>query len=285
MDLTVGHVEALLSVEEHGSFTRAAEALGLTQPAVSRAVAMLERRLGRTLVHRRAQGATLTAAGREVAEHGHAILRHLKMIEALGHRSAPPRLRIGAVASALVRLVPETLAVMHSELPELQVLTIQGDDDELAEWLEAGTIDLSVSTVRIGGIESARPVIDEFLAVLPAWHRLAKADRVDLADLAAAGFVDPGGTCGPILARSFAENGVAWRPEHTVREISTVVTMVSAGITAGVVPAMAAPSRLPQEVVLKPLNPTVRRQLFVHRSPHHDVADKFAKYMMTNQYQ
>ena len=83
MDLTVGHIQALLAVDEHGSFTRAAGALGLTQSAVSRTIAALEHRLCGRLIHRGPDGASLTALGRQVAEHSHAVIGHLRAIEAL----------------------------------------------------------------------------------------------------------------------------------------------------------------------------------------------------------
>ncbi|WP_020672130.1 LysR family transcriptional regulator [Amycolatopsis nigrescens] len=276
MDLTVAHLQALLAVEEHGSFTRAAGALGLTQSAVSRTIAAVERRFGRKLVHRGPGGASLTALGRQVAEHGHAVVGRLRAIDALAQRRDEPRLRVGAVASALVRLVPAALDRLRADWPELDVLTARGDDDELADWLAADTIDFAVTTVRIPGSRPAGVVTDEFLAVLPRRHRLGYADRVGLADLAGAGVADPGGTCGPLLAARFAEQGVSWRPDHTVRDVSTVLAMVAAGITAGVVPALAAPVPAVSKVVLRPLDPPVHRSLYLYRAP----GNRYAKSMV-----
>ncbi|MBF8194705.1 LysR family transcriptional regulator, partial [Nonomuraea sp. K274] len=143
MEIGIGHVEALLAIDEHGSFTRAGEALGLTQSAVSRAIAALERRLAAPVVHRGQAGASLTALGREAAAHGRAAVEHLHAIEALADREPLPRLRVGAVSSALVRLVPQTLVRLGQEPP---ALVVQGEDDELASWLATGTIDLAITT-------------------------------------------------------------------------------------------------------------------------------------------
>ncbi|WP_158891597.1 LysR family transcriptional regulator [Amycolatopsis anabasis] len=270
MELTVRQVEALLALEEHGSFTLAGRALGLTQSAMSRAVAALERRIGGPLVHRGPDGAALTALGRQAAEHARAALGHLRAIEALGGRADAPRLRVGAVASALVRLVPGALVRLTREWPASDVLTVRGDDDELAAWLAADTIDLAVTTRPRDARDATATEVeltDQFLAVLPRHHLLARGDRVGLAEFARAGVADPGGTCGPLLAAGFAAHGVAWRPDHVVRDVATVLAMAAAGITAGVVPALAAPRPAPAGVTLLPLDPPLRRTLYVrHRT-------------------
>jgi DNA-binding transcriptional LysR family regulator len=118
----------------------------VTQSAVSRAIAALERRLGGPLVHRGPDGASLTALGRQVAEHARAVIEHLHTIETLGRNQDAPQLRVGAVASALVRLVPDALARLRRDWPAGRVLTVHGEDDELAAWLAADTIDLAVTT-------------------------------------------------------------------------------------------------------------------------------------------
>ncbi|GAA2774974.1 LysR family transcriptional regulator [Saccharopolyspora taberi] len=261
MDLTVGHLRALLAVAEQRGFTRAGQALGLTQSAVSRTIAALERHFGEPLVHRGPGGAELTALGREVAEHARAVVAHLREIEELAGSGSPPRLRVGAVASAMVRLVPDAVARLRRDWPNSHVLTVQGDDDELTAWLADDTIDLAVTTEPGPGLCCS--FADEFVAVLPRQHPLARRDRIGLAELAAAGVADPGGTCGPLLAEGFAARGVDWRPDHVVRDVGTVLAMAAAGITAGVVPALAAPRPVPSGVALVALDPPLHRRVYV----------------------
>ncbi|MGW5456634.1 LysR family transcriptional regulator [Nocardia sp. NPDC003979] len=281
MDVTVGQLEALLSVDEHRSFTRAADALNLTQSAVSRAIATLEKQLGRQLVHRSPRGATLTRAGREVADHGASIIARLSMIEALADSSEPPQLRVGAVGSAMARLVPQTLERLRRDHPGLRVLTVEGDDDELSAWLDAGTIDMSISTIDHIGTNPTTTLEDQFVAAVPHDHRLTRDDRIDLADLSAAGIVDPGGTCGPLLAHQFEDHGALWRPDHTVRGTSTALAMVAHGITAAIVPAMAVPDPLPEGVALRGLRPPLHRRLYVRHEPHNKYATELARLLDT----
>ncbi|WP_406639904.1 LysR family transcriptional regulator [Amycolatopsis sp. WGS_07] len=260
MDVTVAQLEALLAVGEHGSFTRAGQALGRTQSAVSRAIAALESALGGPVVHRDEVG--FTELGRTVATHASAVLDGLRTINELAAEVRAPSLRVGAVASALVRFVPTAVQRWQRDSPRSQVLTLQGEDDELLAWLADGTIDLAVTTQP--GPDSQCVLEDEFLAVVPKDHPASRQDRVRLAELIRLGVADPGGTCGPALAEGFAAHGVEWRPDHVVRDVGTVVAMAAAGITAGVAPAMALPEPLPPAVAVRPLEPRLSRRVYLH---------------------
>src|SRR4051794_25869668 len=103
--LDVGKLATLRAGVAHGSFSAAGEALNLTQPAVSRQVSVLERRLGTQLVRRTQQGVLPTEAGRLLVEHADAILGRLALAEAevadvTGLRRG--RLRLGSFFTALV---------------------------------------------------------------------------------------------------------------------------------------------------------------------------------------
>jgi DNA-binding transcriptional LysR family regulator len=179
----------------------------------------------------------------------------------------------------LVNLVPAALERLQSELPTSQVLAVRGDDDELRDWLTAGTVDLSVSTTPIANVASASPVLDELVAVLPAHHNLVEKERIDLVALAATGVVDPGGTCGTILASAFAKSGISWQPNYTVREVSAMISIAAANIAVGIVPAIAAPQPSSCDVVLRPVCPALRRRLYIYYESRHKVAERFAAFL------
>lgn len=279
--MTVAQLEALLAIDDHRSFTGAAPALGLTQSAVSRTIAGLERRFGRMLVHRSPSGASLTAAGEEVAVHARVIVERLRAIEGLSAQTEAETIRVGTVASAAVRLVPSAVVNFEQRWPECGVLSVQGNDDELAAWLRNGAVDLIVTATADGSIGSdlfgGIEIEDHFLAVIPSNHRLAKLRTIDLADLASEGVADPGGTCGPRIAEEFDTRGIAWRPDHVVRDTVTVLAMAAAGITSGVIPAVAVPNQLPHGVALRPLNPSVSRSLYIRYRREHRPSVEFAR--------
>src|ERR1700704_5249961 len=79
--LDVRRLRVLREVSRRGSFSGAAEALGYTQPAISRQVALLERETGTTLLERLRGGVRLTAAGKLLVEHADAILARLRDAE------------------------------------------------------------------------------------------------------------------------------------------------------------------------------------------------------------
>src|SRR5919199_4860136 len=89
--LDVGRLETLRAVVAHGSFSAAGHALSLTQPAVSRQVSLLERRVGTQLVRRTQQGVHPTEAGRLLVEHTDAVLDRLALAEAQIADLAGPR--------------------------------------------------------------------------------------------------------------------------------------------------------------------------------------------------
>src|SRR4051812_21896965 len=108
-----------------GSFSRAAAALHLTQPAVSQQVRALETALGARLLDRRPGGPVgLTATGRLVLEHAEAVAQRLALAEsqlAETVEQAGRSLRLGAFASALATLVPAGLAALRTLEPSLEV--------------------------------------------------------------------------------------------------------------------------------------------------------------------
>src|SRR3954464_3131617 len=161
--LDVGKLATLRAVVAHGSFSAAGQALNLTQPAVSRQVSLLERRLGTQLVRRTQQGVLPTEAGRLLVEHADAILGRLPLAEAQGADlrrlalSAPQvahpaalrrgRLRLGSFFTALVYLSSELAVELEARHPDLFAGGRQVIEDTLVDragalrGLPAGRLD------------------------------------------------------------------------------------------------------------------------------------------------
>src|SRR3954452_25125844 len=151
--LDVGKLATLHAVVAHGSFSAAGQALNLTQPAVSRQVSVLERRLGTQLVRRTQQGALPTPAGRLLVEHAEAILGRLALAEAevadvAGLRRG--RLRLGAFFTALVFVSSELAALLEERHPELYAAQPHVIEDALVDrraalrGLVAAELDLAI---------------------------------------------------------------------------------------------------------------------------------------------
>jgi DNA-binding transcriptional LysR family regulator len=198
--LDVGKLATLRAVVAHGSFSAAAQALLLTQPAVSRQVALLERQAGTQLVHRSRAGVRPTEAGRLLVEHADAVLGRLALAEAqLAELTGLRRghVRLGSFLTALVHLSAEVATLLEARHPELFRNGHTVVHDELVDRatafsrLAAGELDIAI--VFEHGFEPAPPpedveVVDLFTdparVLLPASHPLAEAPVVALRDLA-----------------------------------------------------------------------------------------------------
>lgn len=147
--LEVRNLAALVAVGRDASFSRAAEALGYTQSAVSHQISALERAVGRRLVERPGgtRPVTLTAAGVVLLEHAEAVVSRLRSaqaaLEALdGARVG--KLRTGSFGSVGGRLVPPVLRRFRERWPDVTVeLTESQNDGELLALLADGALDLT----------------------------------------------------------------------------------------------------------------------------------------------
>jgi DNA-binding transcriptional LysR family regulator len=182
------------AVARAGSFSRAAEALALSQPAVSQQVAALERELGTRLLLRGRGGTVPTAAGALLLEHADALAAGLDLADRqLGALAAAARreLRLGAFPSAIATLVPSALAALQASVPDLEVVVREGSHRELAALVRSGELhaglcfqDLALPRREPEGLRRIDVEEEPMVAVLPADHRLAGRKRVALAELA-----------------------------------------------------------------------------------------------------
>src|ERR671933_164265 len=132
--LDVGKLATLRTVVAHGSFSAAAHALSLTQPAVSRQVSLLERRVGTQLVRRTQQGVHPTEAGRLLVAHADAILGRLALPQAeVADVAGVRRLRLGSFFTALIYLSAELAVVLEERHPELFTGGAQVIEDALVD--------------------------------------------------------------------------------------------------------------------------------------------------------
>ncbi len=141
-------LRTLAAIAQHGSFARAAEAVCLTQSAVSLHVRTLEEAFNAPLFDRSRRTPTLTEAGRRAVERAREILAIYDGIAGeLGEGGElAGRLRIGAIQTALAGELPAALAALRRQHPRLRVQVYSGMSAELASRLDAGELDAAVTT-------------------------------------------------------------------------------------------------------------------------------------------
>ena len=197
--LDVVKLETLRAVLAHGSFSSAGQALGLTQPAVSRQISLLERQLGTQLVRRTQRGVHATEAGRLLDGHAEVILGRLALAEAQIADLAGMRrghVRLGSFFTALVYLSAELAAVLESRHPDLFRLEHGVIEDQLVDRatafrrLAANELDVAIvfehefeRDPAPDDIELVPLFDDPPRALLPASHRSAGSPAVAISDL------------------------------------------------------------------------------------------------------
>lgn len=188
--LDVRRLKVLREVARHGSFSAAAEALGYTQPAISRQIALLERETGATLLERRPTGTRLTDAGELLVAHTDGILARLRDAEEaldalLGLRAG--RLRMSTLTSAAATLVPLAISEYRRRLPGVELSVSMLDPYGVLPMLRAGDVDLALcndpSVLDPPDIEGVLLFEEPMHVALPAHHRLARRARLKLCEL------------------------------------------------------------------------------------------------------
>ena len=170
MDLK--QLQSFVAVAEQASFTRAAQVLGLAQPALSRHIRSLEVELRQTLLMRNGRGAVTTDAGKLLLEHARGILHqvaraHEDLDQLRGGMSG--RVALGLPPSvARVLTVPLTRA-FRAELPQAQLSIREGLSADLAESLLNGRLDIAVlyNAQATEGLQR-QSLIDEELVLVQA---------------------------------------------------------------------------------------------------------------------
>ncbi|WP_328954331.1 LysR family transcriptional regulator [Kitasatospora purpeofusca] len=262
-EVNLAQLRALVAVADAGGFGSAAAELGVSQSAVSHAVAALERVLGAPVLHRGAP-ARPTPLGERILPHARTAVASAAAVRSIAeHHSGglTGTVRLAAPTTVCQGLLPALLRDWRAEHPRLTVRVFEGEDDELAVWLEAGTVDAAV-LVDAGRVPpGAVPLgADSMHALLRRDHPLAGEASVDVADLEDDDFLLSEGGCEQHIRDAYRRAGVRFAPRHRIRDLNTLIGMVHAGVGVSVMPALAQPM-LPPDCVLVPIRPAAHRTL------------------------
>lgn len=216
MQTQLRDVEYFAAIAEHGQVQRAAAALGLSQPALSKSLRRLELAMNAKLLIRTPKGVDLTSVGAALL----ARVKQLRLslddvtreIADLSEGRAG-HLRIG-MGVQLAHVVPTVCTAMLKEAPRLTIELRSGDHASLVAELHKGTLDLAVSSAIAPcseGMIEARLYEEESATIYAAAnHRLAKRRQVSLADLAQERWTLPSPSSGTpqFIAQAFSNNGL-----------------------------------------------------------------------------
>lgn len=282
--MTLAQLSALLAVIETRSFSSAASRLGVTQSAVSHALSDLETELGVILLVRGRRGVTPTEIGRRVAIQAREMQARADAIyqEAASELGLTVgKVRIGSFASVTSGFLPAVLRRFHQRYPQIELVLLEGSDDEVLDWLTACTIDLGVVTLPCDSFDRVPIAHDEWVALVPANHPLAGCGAIPLAGLCDDPFIMSQAGCERIIRQMFSERNLEPRAHFGVMSMTTIVSMVSEGMGVSIVPTLALPqsSDVRRAVVARPLQPRSYRRLAIARASEGTPAPAIAAFL------
>src|SRR5262245_30362807 len=189
MDLNLTHLRTLRAVVSHGSFSRAAEELHLSQPAVSLHIRQLEARAGHRLLERVGKRAFPTKAGQVLLEHAG---RALGELEAAGQALerlrgvVAGRLRLGTGATASTYLLPPLLRRLRARHPALELVVVTGNSAEVTAAVAGNQLDLGIVTLPVSSRSlTVSPLyVDRLVAIAPAGRDWRGRRSITAAELA-----------------------------------------------------------------------------------------------------
>jgi DNA-binding transcriptional LysR family regulator len=249
MKFSLSDLEAFVAVADLANFRRAAEAVHLSQPALSRRIAKLEEALGVRLFERTTRTVSLTAVGREFARKARALLGDLESallgMEDVG-ATRGGEVTVACVPSAAYYYLPGFIRRFHVHFPRIRVRVIDETANAVLSAVIRGEADFGIDFIgaQEPDLEFQAILEEPFVAACRHDHPIARKRRVSWAELAEHDYMTVSKSSGNRLLVDHALAGVETRPRWTyeTRHISTLLGLVEAGLGVAAVPRLALPA-------------------------------------------
>jgi DNA-binding transcriptional LysR family regulator len=242
------NLQAFLLVAETGSFSLAAEQLHLTQPAVSKRVALLEERLQRSLFDRIGRNISLTEAGEALLPHAKRIAQELLFaVQSVRDLEGEVggTLRLATSHHIGLHRLPPILSYYSKAFPQVHIDIDFMDSEQAYDLIAQGKVELAIVTLS--------PVDEGSMITRPIWrdpldfmvqreHILAGGGQLTLADLSAHPAILPGLNTytGQIIKRLFDQQGMQLQVSMATNYLETIRMMASVGLGWTILPRSMA---------------------------------------------
>ncbi|WP_431022945.1 HTH lysR-type domain-containing protein (plasmid) [Erwinia rhapontici] len=245
-NLNLNHLTTFRLVISRGTFSGAAEALGLSQPAVSLQIRQLEQMLQVRLIERTSRGIRPTPAGITLSEHCmkiDAVVGAAVEAVSLHSNEITGTVTVGTGATACIHLLPPLLQQLRQTHPLLKVDVRTGNTSEIVRGVEENRIDIGLVTLpAAGNCLNVRPLgTDEFVIIMEkdtSERRVKPLSANDLLSLPLIIF-EPGSGTRSLIDKWFRDAGHVACPVMELGSIEAIKRMVCAGLGYSIVPHMS----------------------------------------------
>lgn len=285
--MRIRQLECFRTLMIHGTMTRAAELLSISQPAISSTIANLEHETGLKLFVRKGGRLQPTPEARlffveaeralEAVEKTNRIAKEIRT----GKRG---HLAIAAYASISINLLPRLMGAFSKERPGLELKIITRNSQSVRELMTTQQFDLAIAELPLDYPTSNMQVMSyECQCMVPIGHPLAAREVITPADLDGVPFVSlfKGDPIYQQLALAFSAYGSAWNVVAETEFFSTACELVRSGMGVGIVdPVVSRP--FTRDLVLRPFSPAIHYQialLLPTQEEPSQLAREFAQYL------
>ena len=263
--------EVLLDTLDKGSFAKACEDLGYTQPAITHMMKSMEREIGLPLLKRSNKGIQLTNEGRDVLP----LIRELVATNSrLNQRYDMLRgmetgqIRIGVFPTLACSWMPQIISRFEKKYPHIQIELLEENSiHRLEDWISTGQVDVCFFSRQPYHNYKWIPIKnDPYYALLPPEHPLASFKRIPAAEFQNQLFLMCRSKDGPDedITRYFRQNNVTIRPRFSSNQDYTLAFMAQEGLGITVLPELiwnTLFSSASCDVQVRPMDPPFSREL------------------------
>lgn len=273
--MLLAQVEGFLEIVRRRNLSRAAEALHVTQPALTARLHALEVELGARLFERSRRGMELTEAGRALLPYAERAVEALDGGRSLiGElvRGTTGQLSIGTAPAVGTYALPPLLARYVERFPDVRLLVRTGHSEEIIELVADGEIDVGlIRHLHHPGVDTQTLYEDELLLVVPPSHRFATSASITVEQMAEATLIlfDRTSSYYDQTNSMFRAAGVAPRGVLELDNIDAAKQMVKHGLGVALLPVTAVAGELARgtlrAIAIAGVGPIRRRIVSVRR--------------------
>lgn len=260
----ISKYETLAKVVELGSLTKAAEALGCTQSAVSHAISNLESEFGFAILKRSRAGVRLTSEGERIMPSVRGMLNYeeqLKQTVSAIRGLDFGTVRIGAFTSVAVHWLPSVIKEFQNDYPNVDIKLLNGDYHDVEQWIIEGSVDLGFVNVPADlGCECVPLMEDRLLAILPRDHKFASYPKFPLVECETEAFITLLETSNHDANKALSAAGIKPNIRFSTKDDYAIIAMVEQGLGISIMPELLLKGRH-DDVVIRELVPPSKRTI------------------------